>query len=285
MGQLILFEMSPPPPEPCESPAAPIGTVHHGTNAELIRHVSRLYIPDGAMVADVTYGRGVFWKQADTSRFTLLASDLVTCPDRPYDFRSLPYEAESLGVVVLDPPYQHTPGRTLVDRQYQNAATTKGLYHADIIRLYRDGMTEAVRVLTPNGGLLFVKCQDEVQSGEQCWSHLELYHEAMTLGLLARDLFILVPHAKPGQTRWARQLHARRNHSYLWIFTKGLLKTPREPHTLIRQCRWCDRAFPAQRQSAEYCRSAHKQAAYRERLVTLSRYVIADVSVTDIDVS
>ena len=37
-----------------------------------------------------------------------------------------------------------------------------------------------------------------------------------------------------------------------------------------RTCAYCGADFPAQRGSADYCQPAHKQAAYRARLVTLA---------------
>jgi hypothetical protein len=187
-----------------------------GTNAKLIARVASLYISRGETVADVTYGHGVFWRLVNTDNFTLLKSDIVSCPDAPFDFRALPYNNHSLDHVVLDPPYAHTPGKLLVDLRYRNRETTKNLYHTDIMTLYREGIAEASRVLR-SGGLLWCKCQDEIESGAQQWSHIELYTLALTLGFSPKDLFILVSGSPPIQYR---QQHARRNHSYLWIFQK-----------------------------------------------------------------
>jgi hypothetical protein len=245
-----------------------VSSAYQGTNAQLIRHVAQLYVPGGALVADVTYGRGAFWTHTDTSRFTLLASDRLTCPARPYDFRQLPYRAESLDVVVLDPPYIHNPGTHVTNHAYKNAETTAGMYHADIMQLYRDGMTEAVRVLR-GPGQLWVKCKDEVESGTQRWSHLEICTIAVELGLFARDLFILLPHAKPNNMRWPRQQHARKNHSYLWVFTKGMFQVAMPRTAVEHLCVNCGEPFRPQRSTGKYCEPACRQAAYRERIVTV----------------
>ena len=138
-----------------------IETAYQGTNAHLIAHAARLYIADGATVADVTFGKGVFWKRTETSRFTLLASDMQTCPDAPYDFRQLPYADGTIDVVVCDPPYMHNAGVHVYDHQYQIGPTTAGLSHDEVMRLYQDGMREARRVLKPSGGQLWVKCKIE----------------------------------------------------------------------------------------------------------------------------
>jgi hypothetical protein len=247
-----------------------IETAYQGTNASLIRHVARLYIADGALVADVTYGKGVFWRKTDTSRFTLLTSDKLTVPERPYDFRQLPYASGSLDVVVCDPPYIHNPGIHRYDHQYQNSATTGGLSHDGILQLYQEGMQEARRVLKPSGSQLWVKCKDEVSSGKQCWSHLEIYNLARALGFAARDLFVLVSKSPLLGYRWTHQLHARKTHSYLWVFTVGRFRAPRLTDARQRLCAQCQGPFTPRRSTGKYCRDACRQAAYRVRCVTVT---------------
>ena len=188
-----------------------------GNNDELIKRVAELYLNSGDVVADVTYGRGVWWKKVDLEQYDFYPSDIITCPDTPYDFKDLPHEDESLNVVAFDPPYMHTVGRPMVDPNYLNSATTHGMCHQDIMQLYHDGMKEARRVLVEDG-FLWVKCQDEIESGHQRWSHIDIYNIATQLGFYGKDLFILVQTKNPHIQR--RQLHARKKHSYLWIFQK-----------------------------------------------------------------
>jgi DNA modification methylase len=197
-------------------------TSHVGNNSVLISEIAALYLQDGDKIADVTYGKGVFWRKIDLDKYEFKKSDVITCPETPYDFRKLPYEDEEFDVVVLDPPYVHNPGKLMVDKNYQNAATTKGFYHKDIINLYREGMVEAKRILK-EGGLLWVKCMDQVESGYQRWSHVELYQEAIKLGLYGKDLFVLTQVSKP-HIQHQNQKHGRKNHSFLWVFKKPLKK-------------------------------------------------------------
>lgn len=189
-----------------------------GDNADLFAEVSRLYLKTGDAVADVTFGQGVFWRKIDLKNIKLYPSDIQTMPDFAFDFRSLPYGSGVFDCVVFDPPYMHNPGKPAVNKNYQNAETTKGLYHKDIIDLYVQGMAEAHRILKPKG-FLFVKCQDEIESGRQNWSHIEIFDVAKTLKFYAKDLFVLLQKRKPIQQHKA-QKHARKNHSYLWVFQK-----------------------------------------------------------------
>jgi hypothetical protein len=202
-----------------DDPRHSVYTSIRGNNADLIRQVVDLYIPANAEVADVTYGKGVFWRKVDTGAFQrFLPSDLLSdCPEQRLNFRALPYAAETLDVVVFDPPYVHNPGRLVVEDDYKNSETTHGLYHDDILELYRAGMEEAKRVLRVDG-MLWVKCKDEIESHAQRWSHIEIYEIARELGFYAKDLFILTQLNTPLIQH--KQQHARKNHSYLWIFKR-----------------------------------------------------------------
>jgi hypothetical protein len=107
-----------------------IESVVTGNNADLIAEVAKLYAQGDPKIADLTYGKGVFWRQCPELNVT--CSDLITVPDRPYDFRDTPYRDATFDIAVLDPPYIHSPGEHQTDSRYQNAATTKGMLWRDL---------------------------------------------------------------------------------------------------------------------------------------------------------
>jgi hypothetical protein len=203
------------------APAA-VMTAHHGRNDAMIASVARLYIPDGATVIDATWGKGGFWHRTDTSRFRLVGADLLEVPGAALraDFQRLPFKASSADVITLDPPYVHatTQGR-MIHSTYRNNETVRGATYGHVTELYRAGMIEASRVLRP-GGTCWVKCQDAVEGRQQKWAVVSMHAMALELGFAAQDLFLLVVPNPPGGLHAERQQHARRNHSYLWIFAK-----------------------------------------------------------------
>jgi DNA modification methylase/ParB-like chromosome segregation protein Spo0J len=198
----------------CSTAETGVYASYVGNNDLLMERATRLYLKDGDRVADVTWGKGVFWRQVDISRFDFHRSDLLTCPEAPHDFTNLPYESESFDAVVFDPPYIHHPGELT---NYRNSETTPGYYHDEIIDLYRKGMTQARRILKP-GGYLFVKCMDEVESGVQRRGHIEVWEIAKQLGLSDQDMFLLTQKSPPQIQH--PQRHARKNCSFLWVFSK-----------------------------------------------------------------
>jgi len=188
-----------------------------GQNRTLIPIVLSLYAKDGYKIIDVTYGNGNFWKDVDTNKYDFYHSDLKD----GIDCRNLPYDNSVFDMVVFDPPYMHgskTPIIQKLDATYNNNG--RGGYGGKyVLELYHDGMKEAQRVLK-SGGILLVKCQDQIESGKQNFDHISIYHMALELNFIAEDLFILQNPGKP-YLRHKYQLHARKNHSYLWVFRKG----------------------------------------------------------------
>lgn len=187
----------------------PVLTAITGTNAELLLEIFKLYVKLGAKIADVTYGKGIFWKNIDQSQYEVLATDLQV----GVDFRSLPCEDETLDVLILDPPYMHG-GATIKDSInacYKNQNTS----HESVIRLYAGGILKAARVLKKKGRII-VKCQDEIESGLQRLSHIEITKLLELFGFKILDLFVLVQNGVPAM-REQYQKSARKNHSYAII--------------------------------------------------------------------
>ncbi len=190
-----------------------------GRNEDIFPGVARLYIADGDVIVDPTFGKGNFWRNVETDRYNVHFTDLVA---DQIDMCDLPYEDEFANFVVLDPPYMYNPKGTVkasLDAPYNLNAERLLKTNDAVIALYRDGMVEAQRILKP-GGFMAVKCQDIIESNRQRWNHVNLCLFAVSsLGMYARDLFVLQQTQKPA-IRWPHQKHSRKNHSYLWIFEK-----------------------------------------------------------------
>ena len=205
-------------------------------NDQAFPQILRLYVKPGSSVADVTYGKGVFWRSVPKKEYDLHATDIQD----GVDCRDLPYTNEEMDCVVFDPPYMHTPGGTAYEYDdspfetyYRNNGSgnqTETKYHEAVLGLYRDAGKEAFRVLRDRG-VFIVKCQDEVCSNRQRFTHVEIMASYEKLGFVAEDLFVIVRTNRPGVSRAVKQVHARKLHSYFLVFWKkgrkgGLWKAP-----------------------------------------------------------
>lgn len=209
-------------------------TAHLAGNADVFPLILKLHVPKKSVIADVTFGKGVFWRNIPADEYVLHLTDL----QMGIDCRELPYKDASHDCVVLDPPYMeglfrrtksHLAGAgsyAAFRNHYSNGKATNGgpKYHAAVVDLYFSAGREAYRVLKENG-ILIVKCQDEVSANQQWLTHVEIINEYAKLGFYAKDLFVVVRSNKPAMSRLLRQEHARKNHSYFLVFVKT--KTPR----------------------------------------------------------
>lgn len=218
-----------------------IHSAYLGSNDAVFPLILKLYVPEGAKVGDVTFGKGVFWKQVDRSRYSLYLSDLKS-KDLPsgvrggVDSRRLPYAPNFLDALVFDPPYMHTPGGTAhnghqnfeayyannveSDDLRSNEGLTTPKYHEAVLDLYFRTAREAWRVLREEG-IFIVKCQDEICTNRQRLTHIEITNEFEKYGFVVEDLFVLLRSGKPGVSRLKnRQYHARKNHSYFMVYRK-----------------------------------------------------------------
>lgn len=217
------------PSKPRRSPrGAPstdlILSVKRGTSADIFPDILRLHVPAGGVVADTTYGQGVFWRKVPEGLYDVRGTDLM----HGVDARELPYADRSLDAVVFDPPwlpassgetYESTDGARHFEDRYRNNQRVDGnlTYTDAILSLYCEAAVEALRVLKP-GAVYIVKAQDQVHANKQWFLHAELLVALRVMGFVPEDLFVLVRPNRPGVSRLLRQAHARKAHSYFLVF-------------------------------------------------------------------
>lgn len=206
-----------------------VRSAHVAMNAEVFPLILQLHIQPGSTVADVTYGKGIFWKNVPQGAYRVLATDIATGTD----CRHLPYGNGAVDCVVLDPPYMEGLYRREANHMagagtygafrstYSNGEpTTEGpKYHEAVLALYFAAGQEAYRVLRKEG-MFIVKCQDEVSANTQRLTHVEIINKYQEQGFYVKDLFVLIRSNRPGMSRVVRQVHARKNHSYFLVFVK-----------------------------------------------------------------
>ena len=227
--QLPLFETEQKRIQGGEATTDLILSAYVEDNSVVFPQVLKLHVPNGSVIADVTYGKGVFWRKVDLTNYTVHFSDIAM----GVDCRNLPYENESLDCLVLDPPYMEGFFRKKTESKagsgthysfrdaYSNGdeVSGSGKWHAAVTDLYFSAGVEALRVLKPKA-VLIVKCQDEVSANRQFLTHVEIINKYEELGFYVKDLFVVVRNNRPAVSRLIKQVHARKNHSYFLVCIK-----------------------------------------------------------------
>lgn len=189
---------------------------------EIIRDIISLHNNGSPIECDATFSKGVFWKNIGRPRLTfdLSPQDSETIQG---DCRNLPLEDESISSLMIDLPFVISYGPSLeTEKEGSNMISSRFSQFRSIKELYDcyyDSIKEGYRILK-KGGIMVFKCQDTVSSGKQYIVHCAVNSFAEEVGFYVKDLFILLSKGRLMSGKWKRQLHARKFHSYLYVFTK-----------------------------------------------------------------
>jgi hypothetical protein len=192
---------------------------------EILENILKLYVPSGVFDVDPTYSKGNFYKSGripqPTYKFDLYPQVGMSDDVEEASSTDLPLGAESVNSINFDPPFV-IGGQTYKAAKDGSCITAKrfgNFVSWDELRtMYGASLAEFYRILKPNGVLVF-KCQDCVAGGKQHMSHAWIMYKAVELGFYPKDLFVLVAKNRVIDGRFAQQ-HARKFHSYFWVFLK-----------------------------------------------------------------
>lgn len=185
----------------------------YSNQTEIIKSISDLYIGNGFDL-DPTYNKGLIHKELKDPE---LRFDKEGClyGVETADCRNLPVPNCSVKSIMFDPPFLGGGGKNgIMNKKYSSCSTIN-----DLLNLYYYSIKEFYRCLG-HGGFLVFKCQDIANGRTQTFSHSEVYKMALSLGFYARDLFILVANNRMKPHNMVNQHHARKFHSYFWVFEK-----------------------------------------------------------------
>lgn len=187
---------------------------------EIIQNIIDLHIPSKIIDCDPTYSIGNFYKKGLISpkykfdKFPQLSGVIEATSD------NLPLENESINSIIFDPPFviggatykKSKKGSCIISKRF-----TQFISFEELKTMYGNSLKEFYRILK-DGGVVIFKCQDCVSSAKQYFSHTWIMYEALKYKFYPKDLFILL--AKNRLMDGRKQQHARKFHSYFWVFKK-----------------------------------------------------------------
>ena len=210
-------------------------SVWEGDDASLLERMLEFYPRAGPdPIIDVTYNAGRFWKNS-TRHVVSMDINPRFAVDIVGDFRTMSgTHVESghcyrvpdsvFGVVVFDPPHLGGYGRDKSKRSFDvdyGATINCGKEHDwNLSYLYPDFLSQAYRILCPEG-LVFAKICDQVNNHASKWPHVDFMNHAAAAGFTVCDLIVKVRVNPLKSSKWKRQLHARKRHSFWIVCRKG----------------------------------------------------------------
>lgn len=202
----------------------PVKSVYE-TNYDVIKNIMELYNIE-QFDLDCTYSKGNFWKNLPQPKHK---SDLYPINDSVIQASSekLPFENNSMKSIMYDPPFiivgkgmsyrDNKEGSSIMAKRFEGYGTFEDLknnYYYTLKELYR---------ITDKGGYVVMKCQDTVSGGKQHLTHVMVINMALEFGFYPKDFFILTSNVRVNAfngTKWTKQYHARKYHSYFIVFEK-----------------------------------------------------------------
>lgn len=172
---------------------------------------------------DCTYSKGSFWKDLPGP---VNKTDLLPVNNTVIEANSenLPFDDGSMKSIMYDPPFVvagasykgNKEGSSIIAKRFEGYTN-----YDDLMENYYKTLKELHRVCEKDG-LVVMKCQDTVSGGKNHFTHSMIMNMAMDIGFYPRDLFILHNKVRINSfgTKWTKQEHARKYHSYFIILQK-----------------------------------------------------------------
>lgn len=196
---------------------------------EMIKDILYLHSENKYIDCDPTYSVGNFYKfglqkpKYKFDKFPQLAEVSMATSD------NLPLENESIYTIMFDPPFviggktypKSKKGSCIIQKRF-----TQFESFDELKQMYSNSLKEFSRVLKKDGIIIF-KCQDSVASAKNHFTHCWVMNEAIRFGFYPKDLFVLLARNRLNDGR--KQQHARKYHSYYWVFKKTANKVDYYP--------------------------------------------------------
>jgi hypothetical protein len=125
---------------------------------------------------------------------------------------------------MYDPPFviagksyrDNKEGSSIIAKRYEGYES-----YSHLTKNYYNTLKELYRI-TEKGGIVVFKCQDTVSGGKNHFTHCLIMNMAINIGFYPRDMFVLHNNVRINSfgTKWTKQEHARKYHSYFWVFEK-----------------------------------------------------------------
>ena len=182
---------------------------------EILKGILKLYIKKGRFDCDLTFSKGVFYKNIPKPQYIFDKYPLSNVQSLDVAFK---LEDGSFDSIVLDLPFLVKDGKgadtSIVCQRFNHYRTIEELYQTN------ESMMKLAFRLLSSKGLLIMKTMDVNANGKQYWIGNYVQNIAREIGFELVDTFILLSRTKILATKGTQQHCARKWHSYFFVFRK-----------------------------------------------------------------
>ena len=197
-------------------PAVVIKTVSESQD-EILYNILRLYIKKSTFDCDFTYSVGNFYVRLEKPSLKFDINPQME-DVKPLN-EALDILPNSLHSVVVDLPFivnvnNNEKFKSKIAKRFDYFRSEDELYEAN------DSMIELAYGKLKIGGFLIMKTMDVCGPSKQLWINNYVQNKASECGFILEDIFILISQTKYLFTSGLEQRHARKYHSYFFVFRK-----------------------------------------------------------------
>lgn len=183
---------------------------------EILSNILQLYVKTPTFDCDLTYSIGNFYLQLPKPQLRFDKYPQVEGVKPLEEVSEI--KDNSLHSVVIDLPFIITYGKSAkqlkIAQRFNCFPSLNDLYNANTEMLIL-----AYKILR-KGGYLIMKTMNFTFPTKQVWVSNFVQNKAAELGFTLEDTFILVANKRPLHIQGTTQRHARKFHSYFFVFKK-----------------------------------------------------------------
>ena len=198
-----------------------LDSVWYGNDSDLLDIMIPFYCHEYGFIVDATCGKRIMWKGI-LEKYSPIGWDIrpEVNPQINDSWENLRiHYKKSVDLIVFDPPHWPTSSKGRIN--YNDSYGLKDFGGSDSIIKTFPKFFDCAKESLKNNGTVFAKICDLVNGRKSRWQAMEMALAAQNCGFTFCDQIIKVRKNTLISSKWKKQHHARKKHSYWMIFRNG----------------------------------------------------------------
>lgn len=186
---------------------------HNSSQLQILRDIISLYVSSCQIDCDLTFSKGGFYHKMQRPKECY---DIQPLYDFVQPLDMVKSKQNCYQSVVIDLPFYVDKGaRYSMSERYGKFDSVEELQDT------YTAMLQLAKQLLVSNGVLIMKVQDTSYNHKPIWIHTLVEQTAKELDLQMEDVLIHTEKSVPTMAHYTIQRHARKQHSYFYVFRKS----------------------------------------------------------------